>query len=581
MTVQANSSVKKDNSFALFSNEGFNDDLLVHTCSYLPSETLGNFVRTCTSLQNNPEILRSFPYAYCSYTPKNEDVYKHLLKNLFPLFKLPTNANSNAYTAQTDYERLRAAHARSPMAICTNTLESSQPQILHQTSNGIFLTSSMPNNRAGNIPMGPDLLKYSQDGKIILGLSNTVEHGVNVFDQESQQIVKTLVGHGRKPAYIQISPDNEIAHTAENSDENGSAIIKRWNLKTGECIGTFAVPNAKVGCIGCESNKISWISPDGKTAIAQCVNKNFTFFEVETSKILLVLNEHYNSDDTLTPIQISHDQTIAMTTLAMTVLRHGFYTIHVWNLKKRQHLYSFQPPALPTAMALTPDGTRALIGCANGDIVLLHVGTNSQKIIKKAHGAQIKSLQIAADGTKFFSTAEDRTKKDWDLDILPEEFLRRLELLCEHHQTEQGHAEMSKGFCNLPQFAQKDITAIEKQRTGDKVTANHIRIYTALQLQSTRRLLQRALREPQLAKILVSEAFRRTNKLTDWVQHTVYYHLGQILRAQGNYLQQESTQYTLDPARVTDVQAYIRAITQTIAHFQKEAHPSREEGKRD
>jgi hypothetical protein len=468
------------------------------------------------------------------------------------------------------------------MAICTDTIESSQSQILHQTSNGIFHTSSMPQNRAGSIPMRSDLIKFSQDGKFVLGLSNADEHEVNVFDRESQQIVKTLVGHGRKPAYIQISPDNKIVHTAENKDEERSAIIKRWNLETGECIGTFDVPDAAVGCIGHESNKISWISPDGKTAIAQCVNKNFTFFEVETSKILLVLNEHYNSNDTLTPIQISDDQTIAMTTFAMTLLGFGFYTMHVWNLKKRQHLYSFQPPALPTAMALTPDGTRALIGCANGDIVLLHIGTNSQKIIQKAHDAQIKSLQITADGTKFFSTAEDRTKKDWDLDILPEEFLRRLELLCEHHHTEQGHAEMSKGFRNLPQFAQKDIAAIEKQRTGDKVLANFIRIYTALQIQPTRRLLQRALREPHLAHILVSEAIRRTNKLTDSVRNNVYYHLGQILRAQG--LQQESTHYTLDAASFTNahIEAYIRAITQTIARFQKEAtHPSREEGKRD
>jgi WD40 repeat protein len=578
MTVKANSRKTNDN-YALFDEILFGDDLLVHTCSYLSSEALGNFVRTCKSLQNNPEILQSFPYAYCSYTPKNEEVYRTLLKNLFPLFKLPANAGTNEYTAQMDYERLRAAHARSPMPFCKRIKKCDQPQMLHQAPNQVFSVTA-PRNPANptTFLLGPDIWKLSQDGQFFLKLSRTIDNGVDILDRESDRVVKTLVGHGRKPAYLQISPDNKIAHTAENRDEDGSALIKRWNLETAECIETFSVPDAKATIPGHESEKILWISPDGKTAITQCRNKNFLFFELETHKIRLELNGHTNSDDALTPLQVSGDQTIAITTHLFTdplLPSNDVYKMMVWDLKKCKLLYSYDLKTIPTTMAITADGKRALIGCENGEIVLLHVETNSRKIIK-AHNAKIHSLQIFDDGRDFTSAAENEVK-NWRLTLYPIEHLRLLAEYCKSNQTlEQRNEE----FTNLPQFAQEDINTIS-QRIKENLTERGLRIYSLLQLQSTKTLLQRALNEPHLAKILVSKACLRTDWLIDW--NTVHSHLNQALRAKGKSIDEVLQENGLSPDRFTDVhiQAFIDAITHVIAKFKEWAQPSGEEGKKD
>ncbi len=570
MTVKAKSDVSSKNFLTTIPDDG-----LYLTCEYLTSEALGNFVRTCKSLQKHPEILRSFPYAYCSYTPKNEEVYRRLLKNLFPLFKLPANADSNEYTAQTDYERLRAAHARSPIPLCSKIEKFAQPQMLYTPE----VRANAPRNPAdpATFLLGPNIWKLSQDGKYFLMLNRTIDNGVDVLDRESNLVVKTLVGHGRNPAYLQISPDNKIAHTAENRDENGSALIKRWNLDTTECIGTFSIPDATAAIPGHESEKILWISPDGKTAITQCRNKNFLFFELETNKILLELNGHTNSDDVLTPLQVSDDQTIAITTLLSTEQSPplSVHKMMVWDLKKCKLLYSYDLETIPTTMAITADGKRALIGCENGEIVLLHVETNSRKIIK-AHTAKIHSLQIFDHGGYFASAAENEVKY-WNLTLLPQEYLQLLAKHCTSNQ-------LPEEFTNLPLFAREDIETIS-QRTTKTYKENHkqmsLQIYTLLQLHSTRGLLQRALTEPELAKILVSKACERTNWLYDRV--TVYVHLDQALRAKGKSLDEVLQENNLSPDRFTDVhiQAHIDAITQVIAELKALAQPSREEGKRD
>jgi WD40 repeat protein len=172
---------------------------------------------------------------------------------------------------------------------------------------------------------------------------------------EKKSIV--LKGHKEEVFGVVITPDGtKIVSGSE--DET----IKVWDLESYKCSATFKIPSAVWGVA---------VTPDGKITVCGCG---------------------------------SHDNT-----LRVVDLQNGecFSTL-------KGHTKSIGP----WAVAVMPDGKRAVSGSHDGTIKVWNI--SSERCIKtiKGHNCEIIGIALTSNGNRVISSSTDSTMKLWDLESL-------------------------------------------------------------------------------------------------------------------------------------------------------------------
>jgi hypothetical protein len=77
-------------------------------------------------------------------------------------------------------------------------------------------------------------------------------------------------------------------------------------------------------------------------------------------------------------------------------------------------------PETVTAIQITADGSKAVVGFADGKVCIWHRENGSQEILPVSHNGQVNAIAITADGKQMVSVSEDHTLIVWKIEATPE-----------------------------------------------------------------------------------------------------------------------------------------------------------------
>ncbi len=98
----------------------------------------------------------------------------------------------------------------------------------------------------------------------------------------------------------------------------------------------------------------------------------------------------------------------------------GDKTLRIWDTAAGKELVSIPTPGEAHSLALTADGSAALVGLNNGAIVLLNLETGQETRVLRGHTRAVDWVAFTPDGKRAFSASADGTARMWDLETTNE-----------------------------------------------------------------------------------------------------------------------------------------------------------------
>ena len=92
-------------------------------------------------------------------------------------------------------------------------------------------------------------------------------------------------------------------------------------------------------------------------------------------------------------------------------------SIKLWDLDTQQEMYTFTGHRDPVfAVAIAPDGKRAISACADKTIKIWNLETQQEVYTFTGHSDSVYAAAIAPDGKRVISASWDKTLKLWKLE---------------------------------------------------------------------------------------------------------------------------------------------------------------------
>jgi WD40 repeat protein len=262
-------------------------------------------------------------------------------------------------------------------------------------------------------------IAFSPDGRA--ALSGGSDHSVVLWDLQTGQETRRFKGHDGWVRTVAFSPDGKTAVSGGFSGDSVSSVadpgqLILWDLATGQEIRRFEGHSSGVVA--------ATFAPDGQAILASSGfftnvdnEKNLILWDVATGAKIWDF-AHTGSIDNYA-LAVSPDGSRALTGTAGN-------EVILWDLSSGQQLQSFEGHStLVTSIAYTPDGRRALSGDANG-LVILWDPAGGQQLMRTGvqvpqvggwHATDDPVLNLVAspDGRAALSSAGDGTLVLWDL----------------------------------------------------------------------------------------------------------------------------------------------------------------------
>jgi WD40 repeat protein len=245
------------------------------------------------------------------------------------------------------------------------------------------------------------------------------------------------------PKYITAVAATFDSTRAVSASHDGA--IKVWDLNSGDVVLTFEKHNAGVTHL--------LLNPDGKTAVSACLDRVFLVWKLETGAVLSRFAGHagfpvevcvspdggkvLSADvdqqtkawltrtgekifDLSQPISFEDDMDFSMNALAITpdgakaLGGSNSGDLMIWDFVTGEELGRKKHPDPVNALAVTPDSKKVVVAAAN-QITVWNLETQTEAARFEGHSGTIRALAISADGQTVISGSEDKTVIVWRL----------------------------------------------------------------------------------------------------------------------------------------------------------------------
>jgi WD40 repeat protein len=272
------------------------------------------------------------------------------------------------------------------------------------------------------------------DGRRVISASSDTT--LKVWDLESGEELHTLRGHSRWVNGVAVTPDGWRAISVS---EDGT--LKVWNLESGEELYTLQGHTSWVKAVA--------VMPNGQQAISASGDTTLKVWDLRSGTELYALRGHGHiiyavavMPDSQRAIFASEDGTLKVWDLESGKQLHSLHghsswvrvisvtpdsqraisasgdnTLKVWNLESGMEVCTLQCHGWINAVALMPDGLRAISTSDSGDNTLKVWDLESKTVLctLQGHTDWINGLAVTLDGRRAISSSGDNTLKVWDL----------------------------------------------------------------------------------------------------------------------------------------------------------------------
>lgn len=242
----------------------------------------------------------------------------------------------------------------------------------------------------GGFMMGVDNFYHpidvTADGKRIITAMSGTKIGILEFEKGINELDTCNSDRKQLTSLLSISIDGQKAITGSKSIQDNKYFL--WNLKNLKLLKIIEGPTSKNGMEQILFvKKAAKITPDGKRAIASCINGDCKIWDLQSGEVSLVMNKHFEPIDS---IEISGDGTKVITVSKdMTIL---------WNLITLTSQSIVKEHSGVNTMQISPDGHFALLAYENGDLMIWDLIYDNSRAIFKFDNSSIQSLSISPDG---------------------------------------------------------------------------------------------------------------------------------------------------------------------------------------
>jgi WD40 repeat protein len=263
-------------------------------------------------------------------------------------------------------------------------------------------------------------------------ISGSADKTIKVWDLENYIELNTMEGHTDEVISVAVNPDMTCIISASDCE------TKVWEFDTGNVVSSLddtdiiavaVTPDGRsifsAGYLDTKvldlqsieehrvlgeyeelliNNAVS-VTPDNRSAISISENNNLKMWDLETGKMLLILEGHM---DEITSVTVTPDGKHAFTTSKDTSIKE-------WDLGSEFDLRAldFHTDEV-NVVVVTPDGTKVISG-SNDTIIKIWDLMSSRLIYNlEGHKSIVKALAVNQDGTRVISGSTDI--RVWDID---------------------------------------------------------------------------------------------------------------------------------------------------------------------
>lgn len=243
-------------------------------------------------------------------------------------------------------------------------------------------------------------IAFTPDGR--LALSGSSIFTLKLWSLRTGECLRTITENSERDlTVVAISHNGQQCLTGF---DDGS--LKSWNLDTGECLHTFDGHKHPVTSIITMQN--------GQQCLSGSSDSLLKLWDLEKGECLRTIKGHKNARSVYyspferNSIAITPDGCQCLSGSRVETLNQ----INLWDLRTGKCLRTIKGPKAGVAVAITPDGRRALLG--GSDLTLWDLLTgNCIMVFKGAY--RIASVAISPDGIQCLSGSTDGELKLWNL----------------------------------------------------------------------------------------------------------------------------------------------------------------------
>ena len=148
------------------------------------------------------------------------------------------------------------------------------------------------------------------------------------------------------------------------------------------------------------------LSEDSSYALIGSIHHGGSLWDIERNERLYSWNHQSGGFSSFRTVALSADGQVAVTTEEKS--------IGVWNATTGESKAFWEAADRILAIALSPDGDKALIGMRDGTLDYFNLRTG-QVIQRMFHKAEVRSVALSADGKVGLSGSDDFTAISWNL----------------------------------------------------------------------------------------------------------------------------------------------------------------------